>query len=61
MKIPKRFYYDLGASIALLLRSCRFCCDSRHFDQNFESSSGMGMLGAHAIVRRLTDSSTSDE
>ena len=36
MKIPICFYYDLGASSALLLRSCRFCCESRHFDQNFE-------------------------
>ena len=37
MKIPIRFYYDIGASTALLLRSCRFCCDSRHIDQNFKS------------------------
>ena len=36
-EIPIRFYYDLGASTALLLRSCRFCYDSCHFDQNFES------------------------
>ena len=36
-EILVRFYYDLGASTALLLRSCRFCYDSCHFDQNFES------------------------
>ena len=36
-EIPIRFYYDLGASTALLLRSCRFCYDSCYFDQNFES------------------------
>ena len=32
-----RLYYDMGASTALLMRSCRFCYDSCHFDQNFES------------------------
>ena len=37
MKIPIRFYYDLGASTTLLLRSCRFCYNSCRFDQNFES------------------------
>ena len=36
-EIPIRFYNDLGASTALLLRSCGFCYDSCHFDQNFES------------------------
>ena len=36
-EFPIRFYYDLCASIALLLRSCRFCYDLCHFDQNFES------------------------
>ena len=36
-EIPVRFYYDLGASTALLLRSCRFCYDSCHFDKDFES------------------------
>ena len=35
-EIPIRFYYDLGASTALLLRSCRFCYDSCLFDQDFE-------------------------
>ena len=38
MKIPIRFYYDLGPSAALLQRSCRFCYDLCRFDQNFESS-----------------------
>ena len=43
-----RFYYDLGASTTLLLRSCRFCQDSCHFDQNFRivaelPASGMGV------------------
>ena len=42
-EIPVRFYYDLGASTVLLLRSCRFCYDSCHFDLNFESyASGIG-------------------
>ena len=36
-EIPIHFYYDLGASTALLLSSCCFCYDSCHFYQNFES------------------------
>ena len=35
-EIPICFYYDLGASTVLLLRSCRFCYDSCLFDQDFE-------------------------
>ena len=37
MKIPIRFYYHQGTSTTLLWRLCRFCYDSWHFDQNFES------------------------
>ena len=36
-EIRVRFFYDLGASTALLLHSCRFFYDPCHFDQNFES------------------------
>ena len=33
MKILIRFFYDLGASTALLLRSCRSCCDPRYLTE----------------------------
>ena len=47
-EIPIRFYYDQGASTALILRFCRFCYDSCHFEKKnrivAESpSSGMGV------------------
>ena len=48
MKIPIRFFYDLGASTTLLLRSWRFYYDSCRFLPKFRivaesPSSGMGV------------------
>ena len=42
-EIPIRFYYDLGASTALLLRSCRFCYDIRVILTKISNRSGIAV------------------
>ena len=58
MKIPIRFYYDLGASSTLLLRSWRFYYDLCRFDQNFEAERNRYLpveWGGGGVLEKILD------